>query len=162
MKKSLLVVAFLAALVAPAFAKTFAVPTSNPVATLAIPDSWKTETITYGYSAKSPDGDVFFSVEFADAKRLPQMMKSNDEWMKENKIVPTGKATEREFDLGGLPASLVSYPAKDENGPTQVDFVFIKAGSDRVIMLTLWASEEEQKANQADIAAIKSSIKAIK
>jgi hypothetical protein len=160
MKKYIIAAVIFAAACVPGLAKNLAVPSKNPVATIVLPDTWKMEAIEYGYSAKSPDGDVFFSVESASGPRLDKMLENNTEWMKENKIVPVSKE-EREINLGGLPAKLLSFKAKDENGDTRVDFVFINGGKGSVIMLTLWASEEELAANQADIVAIQSSVKAI-
>ena len=161
--KRMLVAAVLTLAVAimPAQARNFAVPDKDPAALVTIPDSWKTEEITYGVSAKSPDGDVFFSIEYASGSRLDKMLANNDIWMKENEIKQKAEPTKREIELGGLKASLISYQAEDGNGDTQVDFVLIPAGKGRVIMLTLWASEDEQKANQADILAIQKSVRAL-
>jgi hypothetical protein len=156
-------IAMIAALASfgPVFAKNLAVPPKDPVATLMIPDSWKPEAIDFGYSAKSPDGDIFFSVEYASGPRIAKMLANNDDWLKDNKIRPTGEPTEREFNFGGLPAKLINYKAKDENGDTEVDFVIIPAGPNRVIMLTLWGSKEEQAKNKDDLMAIQNSFKAI-
>ena len=145
----------------PASAHNFAVPEKNPVATLVIPDSWKIDDIDYGYSAKSSDGDVFFSVEYATGSRIEKMLDNNTDWMKENHIKAKGKPVEKQIEIGGLPAKLLHYDASDEDGDTIVDFVLIPAGEGRVIMLTLWGSEGQLKANQADIDVIKKSIKAI-
>jgi hypothetical protein len=162
MHRSLLAASLFCLLVTPAaWAKNFAVPEKNPVATLIIPDSWTIESIDYGYSAKSSDGDVFFSVEYATGSRIDRMLDNNTEWMQENRIQPRGKPVEKQIEIGGLSAKLLHYDASDENGDTTVDFVFISGGGGRLIMLTLWGSEEELKANQADIDAIKKSIKAI-
>ena len=145
-----------------AFAKNFAFPAKNPTATISIPDTWKTEEITYGYSAKSPDEDVFFSVEYATGARVEKMLANNTAWMKENKITSTREPVEKTIQIDGIEAKLLTVIGKDENGPTIVDFVFMPAGENRLIMLTLWGSEDERKANAADIAAIESSVKAIK
>ena len=159
-KRLILAVTIACAAMAPGFAKNLAVPAKDPVATLVIPDSWKAEAIEFGYSAKSPDGDVFFSVEYAAANQIDKMFALNNKWMKDNKIKPKGAPEEREFEMGGLPAKLISYQATDENGDTQIDFVMIPAGK-RIIMLTMWGSKEEQKANKKDLDIIQNSIKAI-
>jgi hypothetical protein len=162
MRRSVLAVAILCLyFISDAWAKNFAVPEQNPAATLVIPDSWKIEDIDYGYSAKSSDGDVFFSIEYAAGSRIDKMLDNNTDWMKENHIKAKAKPVENNIEIGGLSAKLLHYDASDENGDTMVDFVFISAGDGRVIMLTLWGSEEELKANQADIDTIKRSIKAI-
>ena len=161
MKKLWLMSAVMMSLAAPAWAKNFAFPKNNPVATITIPDTWATEAIDYGFSAKSPDGDVFFSVESASAKNVDKLMSLNDSWMKENDIKVSGEPEKHDFSLGGLPATVVTRTATDSNGDTVVDFVFAQAGADRLIMLTLWASEKERQANAADIKAIQGSIKTI-
>ena len=156
-------VAALAMLATPATARNFAVPTSNPAALVTVPDKWTTQEIAHGYSAKSPDGDVFFSIEYATGEKgVAKMMSDNDAWMADNKIKPTAAATKKDINLGGLDATIYSYQAKDENGDTIVDFVLFPAGNNRVVFLTLWASEEEREANKADIMAIQGSVKALK
>jgi hypothetical protein len=142
-------------------AKNFAIPEKNPAATLSIPDSWTIENIEYGYSAKPSDGSLFFSVEYAAPSRVEKMLDNNSEWMKENHINPKGKPVEKEIEVGGLSAKLLHFEATDDEGDTLVDFLFIGGGNGRLIMLTLWGSDDELKANQADIEKIKSSIKAI-
>lgn len=159
-KKIFIASLFVCSTLAPGFAKNLAVPAKDPIATLTIPDSWKQEAIEYGYSAKSPDGDIFFSVEYAAANRIDKMFALNQSWMKDNKIKTKGKAAEKELEIGGLPAKMFTYQATDENGDTQIDFVTIPAGK-QLIMITIWGSTEEREANKADIVAIQKSLKAI-
>ena len=96
MKKFMLAAVVLVSVALPALAKNFAVPEKNPVATLAIPDNWKTEEIEYGYSARSPDNDIFFSAEYATGARVDAMLENNSDWLKENKI--TSKEKPAEFE----------------------------------------------------------------
>ena len=160
LRKLLLAGAVLAASLTPISAKNLAVPEKSPIATIVIPDKWKPEEIQYGYSAKSPDGDIFFSVEYANAARIDKMFALNNQWMKENKIKIKSDAREREFEVGGLPAKIMSYDATDENGDTKIDFVMIPAGK-QLILITIWGSAEEREANKDDILAIQQSLKAI-
>jgi len=161
MKKLMLAAVVLVSVALPALAKNFAVPEKNPVATLAIPDTWKTEEIEFGYSAKSPDNDIFFSAEYATGARVDAMLENNSDWLKENKITSKEKPAESEINIGGLSAKMLTVNGADENGPTVVEFVFIPAGPKRLVMLTLWGSQEERKANEADIKLIESSVKPI-
>ena len=160
MKMVCIGVALTLSLMAPAWAKKFAFPANDPAATVTIPDTWKTKSIKYGFQAKSPDGDIFYSIESAPVKDMEKMLDENTAWMKENKITVTAKATEREINLGGLKGKMLNYPAKDENGETEVLLIFSESGQ-RLIFITLWASAEEQKANDKDINLIMGSIKAI-
>jgi hypothetical protein len=160
LKSVLLAVTLACTAVAPGIAKNLAVPAKDPVATLMIPDTWKQQEIEFGYSGTSPDETIFFSVEYARSDRIDKLFALNDDWMKENKINAKGEPKQQEIILGGLSAKLFTYQATDENGPTEVDFVIIPAGK-RIVLLTLWGSEKEQKDNKADIDSIKNSIKAI-
>jgi hypothetical protein len=161
MRKILLAATILcSAYTAGALAKNFAVPEKNPAATLTIPDTWKIESIEYGYSANPADDSIFFSVEYAGPSRIEKMLDNNTEWMKENHITPKGAPVEKEIQVGGLSAKLLHFEATDDEGDTLVDFLFVN-GNGRLIMFTLWGSEEELKAHQADVEKIESSLKAI-
>lgn len=160
--KTLLLAAIAAlALVCPALAKNLAVPADDPAVTLAIPNTWTIKEIDFGYSAVSPDKDVAFYVEYAAGKRVKAMTDLNKEWLKENSIETIGAPEDTELDFNGVKGSVLKFKAKDENGPTNVNFAFIPAGNERVIMLTLWGSDEEQAKHRADVNAILSSIKPI-
>ena len=161
MKKLLLGAALAAALVMPAWAKNLAVPADDPAVTLSIPNSWTMQEIDFGYSATSPEKDVAFYVEYAAGKRLKAMTDLNKEWLKENSIKTIGEPQELELDFNGVKGSVLKYKAKDENGPTNVNFAFIPAGKDRVIMLTIWGSDEEQAKVGKDLDSILGSIKPI-
>jgi hypothetical protein len=162
MKTFLLGAAVAALLAGPALARNVAVPTSDPAALVTVPDSWTFQEIDYGYSAVSPDKEVFFSVEFASKNKIDAMMKNNKDWMKENGIDGSVKPTESEMDFGGLPGTVYRFDTKDENGPTRVDFVLLPAGKERIIFLTLWGSQQERENHRAEIGAIMESVKAIK
>lgn len=168
MKLNLKVGALVAALIlmagllaGPAFAKNFAVPAKDPAATISIPDSWKTEEIEYGISAYSPGKDVFFSVESADEKTVDAMMKTNAEWLKENKIDMTVPVQKVEKSFNGLKGTVYHRVTKDEDGPTNVDFVVIPLSKNRVLFLTLWASDDEYKKHQAEFDGMIASLKPI-
>lgn len=150
---------FLAA--SPTWARNIAVPDSDPAAIVTVPDNWKFAEIEFGYSAVSPDKDVFFSVEHANKNKIDAMMKANKAWMKDNKIDGSVKPTETEMNFGGLSGTVFRFDTKDEDGPTRVDFVLLTAGKNRVIFLTLWASTKEREKHSSEIDAIMNSVKAI-
>ncbi|MBF9234169.1 hypothetical protein [Microvirga alba] len=159
--KKILIGAVLAGLLAlPAQARNFAVPDKDPSVTLTVPDTWKVEEITYGYSAQSPGKDVFFSVEYANARDIEAMLDNNEQWMKQNKIKKV-KPQKIEGPLNGIDATVFQFNTTDENGPTQVEFVLLPAGKQRMIMLTLWGSDEERAKHKNAIDAIMNSVKPI-
>jgi len=162
MKKVALALTVLCALVTSTEAKNFRVPSKNPVVSVTIPDSWKTEEIDFGYNAQSSDGSVVFFIEYASAKNIDAMMKNNKNWMEENEIIVKGEPVVTDVLINELPARVMHYEATDDDGDTTVDFVFMDASSDRVIMFTLWGSKSDLEENAVDIASIKASIKPLK
>jgi hypothetical protein len=163
MKKITLAVALLAMFAAGAQAKNFAVPTNDPAATITLPDAWKPDETEYGYAAKSPDDEVYFSIEFASSgKRLDAMLAANDAWLKDNDLKTPTAPKEMDWSFNGLKGKVYRYEAKDaDDDETLVDFVVIGANKGRVILLTLWASEEERESHKAEINAIMNSLKPI-
>lgn len=160
MKKLLLAFALLGAFATSADARNLAVPTKDPAITLSIPDNWDTEEIAYGFSAQSPGKDVFFSVEFANARNVDAMMENNDKWMKENSIKQV-KPNKVDAPINGIPATIFQFETSDSNGPTTVEFIMMSAGKGRMIMLTLWGSDSERTKHGKAIDSIMSSVKAI-
>jgi hypothetical protein len=144
----------------PAQARNFAVPDKDPSVVLNVPDTWKVEKIDYGYSATSPGDDVFFSVEFAHARKVEAMLDANDQWMKESKIKKV-KPEKVEGTFNGIEATIFQFNTTDENGPTVVEFILLPAGKERMIMLTLWASDKERAKHKTAIDGIMSSVKSI-
>jgi hypothetical protein len=141
-------------------AKNFAVPANNPALTMSIPDDWLIEKIDFGFSARTPDEDVVIYVEAAGAKNLDAMLAVNDKWMRDNGIRKvTPKQTEGIF--AGLEATNFRYDTTDKNGPTRVDLMLLPGGNNRVIMLSIWASEAERARYREAIDAIMGSVKAI-
>lgn len=161
MKKFLLGAVIAASLIMPALAKNFAVPGKNPAITIVVPDTWKTEEIDFGYSARSPDEDVFFSVESANVKKIDALFDTNAKWMKENKINDKMKPVKTEMNFNGVQGEVHTFNTTDANGPTIVDFVLLPGGKNTMILITLWGSDEERKANGKDIDTTMNSIKPI-
>jgi hypothetical protein len=143
----------------PCFARDLAVPAKNPAITLTVPDSWKTTEDGTSYKSLSQDKDVFFYVEFADAADVADLQKNNVSWMKSNNLNWKVKPVESEMDVNGSTAKVQRFNTSSDDGKTVVEFITLPASKDRVVMLTLWASEAQRAANAADIAAILKSVK---
>ena len=145
----------------PVEARNYAFPEKNPTATVVIPDSWDVDEIEFGYTASSPDEDIIFTVETASASRLDRMMEQNMQWLKEQDIVPKGKPKEQEININGIAATLFTYEATDPDGDTVFEFVIFPAGQGRVVLMSLWGSDEARAENKKEIDIIINSIKPI-
>lgn len=144
----------------PALAKNLAFPDKNPIGTIVLPDSWKPSEIEFGWEAKSPNDDIYLSIELINDKLINKVATSNDAWMKDNKIQLQPNPTVEELLLGGLFAKAFIYQATDENGPTMIYQVFVMAKKGAAL-ITIWGSEQEQKKREKELSAIMNSIQAI-
>lgn len=162
--KTLLSALFLAFLAVSniAYAETYAVPDKNPAFAITVPDTWEDDESEYGYTFQSPDEDVYFSIEYSSGRSVNKMIDANFAWMKENNIIPQEKPIETEIELGSNKGKVLTFKAKDDEGDTLIELVMIDAGDNRLVMLTLWASEKARDANKTDIDTIKASLKSIK
>ena len=156
-------VAFVVALLLfthPVLAKNLAFPEQSPIGTIVLPDSWKPREIEFGWEAKSPNDDIYFSIEMINDKLIDKVANSTDAWMKDNKIQLKANPVVEELTLGGLFAKAFKYQATDENGPTVVYQVFVMAKKGAAL-ITIWGSEEEQKTREKELDMIMNSIKAV-
>ena len=144
----------------PLAAKNLAFPDKDPVATIVISDKWSVRPIEFGWEAKSPNDDVYFSIEYAYEKSFDKIVKSNEKWMIDNKIVIKSDVNSGPINLGGLEGQMLTYKAVDENGPTLINFIILNAGK-KLVMMTLWGSEAELDANTKEVNAMMDSIKLI-
>lgn len=142
-------------------ARNYVFPEKNPTATVVIPDSWDANEIEFGYTASSPDEDIVFTVETASSSRLDRMIEQNMQWLKEQDVVPKGKPKEEQITINGISATLYTYDATDPDGDTIFEFVIFPAGQGRVVLMSLWGSEEARAENKVDIDSIITSIKPI-
>jgi len=158
MVRFLVVVVALAAFAAAASARTVAVPDGNPSLAMTFPEAWKTRPIDYGYSALSPDKDVFVSIEYARGEDdVAAMLRLNEDWMKENAIKPV-EPTRDEGKVNGIPFTHLEFDTTDADGKTLVDFFMMSAGK-HMAMITVWGSVSERNRHQDDIMAMLNSIR---
>jgi hypothetical protein len=145
----------------PAAAKNLALPPNDPIATMWLPDSWKITKIDSGWEATSPDGAVYFSVEYAKGDRgIDKMAKQTEKWMVRNKI-KVGDPKEQEIEISGLKSKMMSFAGTYNGDDTEVHITFVPAGNERVLMFTVWANKEEQEANESDLKKMIESFKTI-
>lgn len=160
MNRFVAVALMIVGLMGAAEAKNFAVPSNDPALVLSIPDDWLIEKIDFGFSARTPDEDVVIYVEAAGARNLDAMLATNDQWMRDNGIKKVNP-TKSEGIFAGLQATNFRFDTSDKNGPTRVDLMLLPGGKNRVIMLSIWGSEEERAKHREAIDAIMGSVKAI-
>lgn len=154
-----LAVALLTSVSGAALAVEVAVPAKAPTVTLNRPERWTQKDIDDGIQLLSPDEAVVLYVNYGDRADVETTLKNYREWMKKQKIV-VNTPKESSMDFAGTPGRVIRYDTKMKTGgKTIVDFIVLNASRDRYAILTLWGSAEEREGNEADLAAIMSSVR---
>ena len=147
----------------PALAKTFAVPRSNPIATVTIPDTWETEVTAEGVSADAPDEGVYIAVEALSASEVEAGLKEGIKYLEsEGVTIDAATVQQKETTINGMKAFDTTWKGKDEDGPTNVSLTLVIAKADRLLLLTFWGADAGIAANAKDIVAIAESIQPTK
>jgi hypothetical protein len=59
-------------LYSPALAEEYVLPATNPIASVAFPDAWKSSIYDKGVEAISEDNQVYFAVEATDSSKVEE------------------------------------------------------------------------------------------
>jgi hypothetical protein len=157
-----LLVGFMAlAFPAVATAETFAIPSKNPVATVSFPDSWTVETLDTGVEAESKDGTLYIAIEAHELVDIKAAVMETIEYLQEHKVtVDPNSERKEDFKIGDLPATEFSWRGKDEDGPTNISLTVVGLPSEKLLLITYWATPEAEVKHQDALTKIVGSIQA--
>lgn len=164
MKTRLLLAVLLAAalITTPAFGKTFKVPDEKPVASITVPDSWKSKEIDKGIEAQSGDGEVYFAVEATDAKGLEKTIEEAVEYLKGQGVtVDESTMKQTEGSINGMKGVDITWSGKDKEGAAIISLTVLAVSDDDALMITYWASPEGTKKYDKELGEIINSIKKV-
>ena len=144
----------------PVSAKTFPIPSDNPVATVNIPNSWEPNEYDGGVEGTSKDGQFYFAFEAVNRKDSAEATRESMLWFKKQGVVlDLNSQTTNESMLNGLPVYVISYTGKDKDGPTNITTVIVATNKkDRFLMIYGWGSDSADQANKKEIDKILASI----
>lgn len=141
-------------------AKTLAIPDDNPIATVALPDSWGLDDLDDGIEAMSRDELVYVAVE-AGAPTDPRSaaMSAASRLFEDKGIVAdTESVVETECTTRGMPCMQLAFQGYDEDGPTSVVVAVVTVSDEGMLILTRWAPENLQPDDSVDMGRIIDSI----
>lgn len=148
-----------ASLAVSSFAETHKVPEEKPVATVSIPDDWKTNAFDDGVEATSEDGEVYLAIEKANAKGVSDSMDEALKYLKDKGVkVDTETMKQSEGKLAGMDVVDIDFKGKDDDGDANISLMIISVSSDKGLLLTYWASPEGEKKHQSELNEITQSI----
>jgi hypothetical protein len=151
-----------AALITPAFGKTFKVPGENPTASITVPDSWKSKEIDKGIEAQSADSEVYFAVEATDAKELEKTVAEAVEFLKGQGVtVDSSTMKQSEGTINGMKGWDITWNGKDKEGNAIVSLTILAVSDKNALIITYWASPEGTTKYAKELGEILNSIKKI-
>lgn len=160
MHKPALTLVFLTAFAFSAVAGTHKLPEEETIATITIPDSWKTDEIDDGIEATSEDGEVYLAIETTDADNVKEAMEEAFQYLKSKGVtVNADSAKQEEGKLGEMDVVDISWDGKDEEGAAKISLTVVSVTKSDGLLLIYWASPEGEKKHQEALTAIAKSIK---
>lgn len=161
--KLTLAVLFATALVTPAFAKTFKLPDENSVASITIPDAWKSKEIDKGVEAQSADSEVYFAVEATDAKGMEKTVEEAVEYLKGQGVtVDSSTMKQTEGTVNGMKGWDITWNGKDKEGNAIISLTILAVSDKDALIITYWASPEGTKKYDKELGEILNSVKKLK
>jgi hypothetical protein len=156
-----IVLAFLlsAALALPGLAGTHKVPNEEPVATITIPDDWKTDEIEGGIEATSNDGEVYLAIEETDSDSIKESLDDAVKYLKSKGVTVTESSIKQEEGkLGDMDVVDISWDGKDEDGPAKISLTIVAVTKTRGLLVIYWASPAGKKKHAPALERIVKSI----
>lgn len=156
---AIVMAAALAGMPVAARAKTVSLGSDPAVATIAIPDAWKSDVTEGQVEALSPDQTLYLSAEVVPAEDLQATGREVARVLAEEKIdLKQDSRKVAQVTFAGMPGAAISWDATDADGPTQVHMVVIKAKPDFEVLVLRWGNEAAEKYHAADIEGILKSL----
>jgi hypothetical protein len=163
MKKLSLALLLALALLTPSYGKTFKLPTEESIASITIPDDWKSKEIDDGVESQSADGEVYFYVEATDAKGLEKCIEEAVKYLQGQGVTVDEKSMKQsEGKLNGMNVIELDWKGKDKEGDAEISLSVVEVTKDKALLLVYWASPEGTKKHIKTLGEIASSVKAAK
>jgi hypothetical protein len=136
------------------------VPSEEAVATVTIPDDWKTDEIDDGIEATSADGEVYLAIEETDGDSVKASLEEAMKYLTSKGVTVTESSMkQQEGKLGDLDVVDIAWDGKDEDGPAKISLTVVAVTKTKGLLLIYWASPEGEKKNSEALGAIAKSIK---
>jgi FlaG/FlaF family flagellin (archaellin) len=160
--KLLLALVLAAALVTPAFGKTFKVPDEKPTASITVPDSWKSKEIDKGIEAQSSDSEVYFAIEATDAKGMEKTIDEAIEYLKGQGVtVDQSTMKQSEGSINGMKGWDITWNGTDKEGDAIVSLTILAVSDKDALIITYWAAPEGTKKYAKELGEILNIIKKV-
>ena len=149
--------------VLPASAAIHKVPQDEPVATLNVPDKWRTTTHGEFIEADSPDGTVHFLAVHPEGRKIMESMGETMTYIrnKAGLFVDASSLMDEPGKLNGMNVRNVSWKAKEKDTPVIVRFQLLALPGGKHLILAFWMSAKAETKHARELKEIQQSIKAL-
>ena len=158
----LLIIAATAALLfaANASAAEMNFPSSDPVASITLPDGWTANETDSGMEVTTADGSIYLAVDIAEPKDTEQVVKEAVEWLGTQGVtVDLGSEKQSQDKINGRDIFYVDWKGKDKEGDASVGLAALVLTAETVLVLTYWGDPAEEQKNAAAVGGVLKSIK---
>ncbi len=148
-------------LTAPVWAKSVVVKSEAPIVTVDVPDGFASSGIDHGIETKTPDEGILVWIEVIPAGDLDALLKEHDAYWKSQGVDLGAAPAHVNQEVDGKKVAATDFKSATWKGePTVVRYLLIDPAlqSKKVIVLSMWASPEADKAHDADVNTMISSL----
>jgi hypothetical protein len=137
-------------------------PSTDPVASITLPDGWTPNETDTGMEVQSADGSIYLSVDVAEPKDTEQVAKDAIDWLsKEGVTVDLSTQKQSEDKINDRDIFYIDWKGKDKEGDASVGLAALVLSAETVLVLTYWGTPGEEDKNVAAIVGILKSIKPV-
>jgi hypothetical protein len=121
------------------------IPSEVPVAAITIPDGWTAKEDDGGLDVSSPSDEVYLGIEIAETKEAAATVEEWKQWIA-GEGVKLDPATEKpsQGTIGGRSYSAIDMSGTDKDGPVDVFFAMLDIDPSHKVVMTYWATRDEQ------------------
>jgi hypothetical protein len=161
MRGIFLILIFSCAIVCPAWSATFKVPAAEPIATVTLPEKWKSTELGENVKSVSPDGAIQILVISPERAKVAEAMGEAMRYLRgTGGITVTAESMKKDKGkLSEMDVQHVTWQAKDKNGEIKIRFSVISIAEKKPLLVAYWGSPAAEKKHRADIDKILRSIK---
>jgi hypothetical protein len=161
MKRLLLATLIAAMLPAISQAMTLKFPSDDPVASIAIPNSWGPKETESGIDATSPDEAIYISVDVADEKTTDKVIDDAISFLDKNGVkINDASKKQSEEEINGMSMTNFDWDGRDKEGGVNIGLSLVSPVPGKLLVITYWGSKGTQEKHGPELQAIITSLKA--
>ena len=135
-------------------------PSSDPVASITLPDDWTAAETDTGMEVTTADESIYLSVDVAEPKDTEQVVKEAIEWLGTQGVTVDASTQKQNQDkINGRDMFYIDWSGQDKEGPASVGLAALVLSADTVLVLTYWGTPGAEEKNATAIMGVLNSIK---